>query len=89
MFNLFKRSAIYDSEFEQLLTYDIAVPTDKDIGERIEECKQDMEKRGLSGFSPRPILEKDKAGSLYLHLHRVQQLRSILRSHGWQQEKSS
>jgi hypothetical protein len=87
MFSVLKQSPIYNSDFEQLLTYDIAIPTDEDMRTRVEECRVDLAKRGLSASSPRGVLQKDGAGSLYMHLLRVQQLRGILLSHGWRQTK--
>jgi hypothetical protein len=87
MFGRFKRPAIYDSQFEQTLTYDIAIPTDEAIRKRIDGCNEDPAKRGLSGSSLREVLEKDPAGSLLLHLQRVQHLRGVLQAHGWRQKE--
>jgi hypothetical protein len=89
MFSSLRRLTVHDSDFEQLLTYEIAIPTDQQIRERIEECNKDLEKRGLNAFSPRGILEKDSAGSMLISLHRVNRLRAILRSHGWEQSSAS
>lgn len=89
MFSLIKQPPIYDSNFEQLLTYDLAIPTDEDIRNRIEQCREELAERGLTGFSPRAVLQKDRAGLQFLHLHRVQQLRGILQMHGWRQTKPS
>lgn len=83
MFRLFQKSPIYDSEFEQILTYDIGGPTNEDLEKRVQECLLDMAKRDLNGFSPRGHLEKDIAGSNYLYLKRVIYLRQILERHGW------
>ncbi len=89
MLNIFKQPSIYDSSFEQMLTYDIAILTDERIQARIDECREDMKKRGLTSYAPHAVLQKDGTGLELLRLYRVIELRGILHRHGWQQKNSS
>jgi hypothetical protein len=89
MFSFLKQPAIFDRSFESMLTYEIAIPTDEEILIRMEGCRVDLAKRGLSITSPRGVLEKDKAGSLLLDLYRIQQLRGILYTYGWRKMERS
>lgn len=70
---------------EEWLLKEISSPTDEGIDEATEKCRIDMDRRKLSGFSPRATLEADPAGSNYLRYQRIKCLRAILKANGWQQ----
>ena len=70
---------------EEWLIKDVSYPSQNQIDADLEKCRVEMEKRGLNGFSPRGLLEKDPAGSSYLQLMRINHYRGILRSNRWEQ----